>query len=215
MVATGNEQLTGRRFGRLVVQAVSLAKYSLAHCVCDCGQSATVLCQNLRNGGTQSCGCLQMELVSVRSSRHRHTAKMNGRTSKCYMAWRSMKKRCHSPRSKNYRLYGGRGISVCDQWRDSFERFLADMGEPPSPAHSLDRIDNDGNYEPSNCRWATAKQQGRNTRANRLITVNGETFPLVVWSERTGVKYTTIYQRLARGWPQAQAIGLVAGGNRR
>lgn len=119
-----------------------------------------------------------------------------------YKAWLSVLDRCDNDRSGNY---GARGISVCDRWR-VFEAFYADMGEPPSDGHSLDRIDNDGNYEPSNCRWATRSQQGRNKRSNTLLTQDGQTRPLVEWAEMAGLKESTICHRLKHGWSVERAV---------
>ncbi|MGY8988455.1 MAG: hypothetical protein ACKVG7_07840, partial [Flavobacteriales bacterium] len=106
-----------------------------------------------------------------------------------------------------YDGYGGRGISVCDRWRDSFENFLADMGERPSNEHSIDRKDNDGNYEPDNCRWATKKEQGRNRRSNRILTFNNKTQTLIEWSEELGISSAVIRQRIkASGWSIEEAL---------
>ena len=118
-----------------------------------------------------------------------------------------MKARCVVPSASGYENYGGRGIVVCDRWLNSFENFLADMGERPSKAHSIDRYpDNDGNYEPSNCRWATRKQQTRNTRANRRISFCGETLCVAEWAERVGIHCDTIYDRLKLGWSIDRAL---------
>lgn len=123
-----------------------------------------------------------------------------------YRAWASMKQRCTNPRVRSWSNYGGRGITVCERWSNSFEFFLEDMGPRPTPAHSLDRIDNDGHYEPGNCRWATASEQRRNDRNNRPITFAGETLPLIQWAQRTGITARTIGDRLDRGWPVERAL---------
>ncbi len=115
-------------------------------------------------------------------------------------SWRSMIQRC-SPGSVDFPYYGARGITVCEQWRHSFATFFADMGLRPTPQHSLDRIDNNGNYEPGNCRWATRTEQMRNTRGVRLLTHDGLTLPVSVWSEKTGISQYTINSRLnLLGW---------------
>jgi len=115
--------------------------------------------------------------------------------------------RCSKPSQESYRLYGERGVTVCERWRESFENFLGDMGRKPSPSHSIDRIDVEANYEPSNCRWATPKQQGRNKRTNRIINHNGLSLTLVEWAERTGIKATTISMRLDHyGWNVSEAL---------
>lgn len=124
-----------------------------------------------------------------------------------YAAWRSMKSRCCDPRSKSYYQYGGRGITICEQWRKSYKQFLADVGRRPSPLHSLDRYpDNNGNYEPGNVRWATPEEQMRNTRWNRYLTINGETRCVSEWSVISGVAVHTIYSRLNKKWTPKDAV---------
>ena len=163
--------LTGQTFERLTVikRTTSTERgYARWLCECQCGNTTIVRSVSLRNGHTRSCGCLQREWCTKLGristgviSKHGHT--INGRTS-TYESWRSMKTRCINQNQKNYMYYGGRGIKVCDRWIKSFENFLADMGERPD-GKTLDRYpDNDGNYEPGNCRWATAKQQIANRR---------------------------------------------------
>lgn len=113
--------------------------------------------------------------------------------------------RCENPQNKAFSHYGGRGIAVCARWR-SFKDFLTDAGSRPSPKHSIDRIDNDRGYEPGNVRWATQKEQTRNTRANKLLTFNGETLCMSEWAERTGIGSPTIRTRLVLGWSVADAL---------
>lgn len=126
-----------------------------------------------------------------------------------YTAWRHMIERCTNPRCKVYGHYGGRGISVCERWLESFRAFLDDMGPRPSQDHEIDRVNNNGDYEPSNCRWATRGQQVRNTRRTRLVTFRGETKPLVDWCEELGLKYNTVAERLRKGnWTIEQALTL-------
>ena len=117
-----------------------------------------------------------------------------------------MLQRCLNPKNTNYRHYGGRGIIVCQRWKDSFAVFAEDMGQRPSARHTIDRVDVNGNYEPGNCRWATAKEQARNTRANRMIEFNGEVLPLAAWAERMGINAVTLHSRLARKWPIDRAF---------
>lgn len=127
-------------------------------CLCDCGNEKVVMLSNLKNGSTNSCGCLNKEKVSVRSKTHGDSGSPEHRT------WKLMKRRCDYPKGNRWIHYGGRGIKVCDRWLNSYENFLNDMGRKPTPKHSIDRINPDGNYEPSNCRWATAKEQSKNQR---------------------------------------------------
>lgn len=155
-----------------------------------------------KRGLYKSCGCVPRRSFTYSDGR---VFKYHGYTgTRVYNAWQHMLRRCYSPKMQNYPYYGGRGITVCERWH-SFENFLADMGEPPA-GHSIDRIDNDGNYEPSNCRWASLKQQARNTRANRKITIDGIELSLSEWAEISGIKYHTIADRLSRGWEEVDAI---------
>jgi hypothetical protein len=117
-----------------------------------------------------------------------------------------MKQRCYDQSNKNYFNYGGRGIEICERWLHSFENFLADMGERPSPKHSIDRIDNNGNYEPGNCRWATDLEQANNTRKNRLLTVDGETKTMAEFSKDNNLRIGTVHRRLKLGWSHEKAI---------
>lgn len=128
-----------------------------------------------------------------------------------YEAWRNMRQRCINPKTPNFHNYGGRGIKVCDRWFNSFTNFIEDMGDKPSSNHSLDRIDNNGNYTPENCRWATKVQQDSNRRTTRPITINGVTKPLHQWARESPIKYETIKGRIYKyGWSPEKAIELEA-----
>jgi hypothetical protein len=121
-----------------------------------------------------------------------------------------MKSRCDNPNNRFFSHYGGRGISVCDRWRSDFRNFLADLGPKPSPRHSLDRIDNDGIYEPGNCRWADRGTQANNKRNNRLITIGGISLTIPQWAKRSGIECPTLKGRLRRGWSPERAISVPA-----
>ena len=161
------KDLSGMRFGRLLVicQAESRNnsnqrnKCTRWNCVCDCGAQRTVFGSSLRGGLTTSCGCYHREVVAPMILRT-HGGSYTGE----YSSWKHMRRRCDSPKEHGFKTHGGRGIKVCARWIDSFVNFLEDMGPKPTPKHSIDRIDNDGHYEPSNCRWATAKQQQENIK---------------------------------------------------
>jgi hypothetical protein len=154
--------LTGKRFGRLVVTHQRGVRHSqkLWACKCDCGNTTSVISSSLRRGETKSCGCIAIEGLVKRSTTHGMT------DSPEFSSWRSMHRRCSEPKFIGYENYGGRGISVCDRWID-FSNFYEDMGARPSLKHSIDRIDNHGNYEPSNCKWSTAKEQANNRRPRK------------------------------------------------
>lgn len=194
---------TGTRYGRLLV--VARAKNGTGNksrwvCRCDCDPQTTIIVQggNLHDGHTTSCGCMK----GIGGDRDMHGAT---RTPE-HRAWVGMKLRCSNPNTKGYSRYGGRGIQVCDRWRDSFSAFLADMGPRPSPRHSVERRNNDGNYEPDNCYWATDAEQTRNTRQNRNYTYNGRTMCLTDWARESGRPRSTLMQRLERGWTLEQAM---------
>ena len=161
--------ITGQRFGRLVAvrRAENCGRYAAFLCLCDCGHEAVVRSDCLRSGDTRSCGCLLQEILAQNRFAFKHGCSSRDRQTPGHRSWTGLKSRCLDAKNKDFRNYGGRGIAVCDRWLDSFENFLADMGPKPSSMHSIDRIDSDGSYEPSNCRWATPKEQQSNTRRKR------------------------------------------------
>lgn len=148
------------------------------------------------------------------NSRH-GDARHGGGIAAEHQAWTSMKKRCFNPGTAGYRYYGGRSITVCDRWRDSYEDFLADVGRRPSPVHSLDRLDVNGHYEPGNVRWALPIEQGNNRRTNRLITVGGATHTMSEWARIAGLLPVTVHQRLRHGWSPERAVSTPSRGYRR
>ncbi len=176
-------------------------------CQCQCGTIRPVSGNSLRMNQSKSCGCMRKETLQKNPSRLRHgEARMNNR-SKEWRSWNAMIRRCTYPSMERFPIYGGRGITICNQWRNSFETFLKDMGRAPSNKHSLDRIDNNGNYEPDNCRWATNSEQIKNSRKARLITYNGKTQNLCDWVKETGIKRTTIQMRIdVQGWSIEKAL---------
>jgi hypothetical protein len=197
----------GDRYGRLTIRGAAPCNNLGGRrwiCVCDCGKERVVLQDSLRTGRTKSCGCLQREVVSRLVKERCITHGQKG--SPEYTAWVNMKNRCQNPNRPDYNRYGGRGIQVCAEWNDSFECFLECVGPRPSPVYSLDRIDNNGDYEPENVRWATPKQQHRNRCSNRLITAFGETKTVVEWAEIGGLRKSLIRDRLNRGWESERAI---------
>lgn len=170
--------MEGRVFSRLTV--VSRLRTGGGHakwnCVCSCGRKRVVDGTKLRSGETRSCGCLKNEELSLRSTKHGMNETM------IYRKFRSMHTRCGNRNDKRYMDYGGRGITVCERWsgEGGFERFLSDMGHPPTPMHQIDRGDNDGPYSPGNCSWKTRKENCRNKRGNRVIEYRGRSQCLAV-----------------------------------
>lgn len=203
--------ISGQQFGRFT--AVSRADddvsptgyhFTMWLCRCDCGSEKIVNAQNLKRGLSKSCGCLRDELAKTRCVVHGHN-RCDGSRTRTHTAWGSMIARCTNPKTKNYHRYGGRGISVCERWRHSYINFLSDMGEKPKGL-TLHRSDNDGNYEPKNCVWASRKTQARNRSTNHHITMNGVTLTLVEWSEISSIPLHTIIGRLRLGWKDEDAI---------
>jgi len=203
--------LTGKTFGRLTAKSHRVVnKRTMWVCICECGSTAEVEQYSLSRGHTRSCGCYRDEKLIRQSKKHGATVgKDSGkRPPSEYEIWSGIIKRCTNPNSRYYARYGGRGITVCDRWRYDYTAFLADMGPRPSLDHSIDRKDNDGNYEPSNCRWATQREQVWNSNATHLITFNGETLSQSEWARRLGMSHTTVSRRLKSGWPIEKALSL-------
>ena len=182
----------GKTFNHLTVQQYDPPHLtSYVRCLCVCGLVKTYRTWHVTHGKIRSCGCK----VNRKTS---HGESKSGRTPE-YDAWRSMLQRCRNTNSQSYSEYGGRGIKVCERWY-SFENFLADMGRRPSSKHSLDRYpNNDGNYEPGNCRWATKKEQGANRRDTNLVTIDGVTRCFKDWASIYGIHYNTAHRRLMLG----------------
>lgn len=207
--------LTGQKFGRWTVLRRgpnNTLKHTVWECQCDCGTFKFVVGIVLTSGRSKSCGCYRVERGRIHGStiqlRHGEASvdSTGRKMTPTYAAWASMKSRCNNPNHSNYKRYGARGIRVCDRWNESYEAFLEDVGERPTPEHSLDRIDNDGNYEPGNVRWATAEEQNRNTSSNRKIEIDGITKPLSEWLVHFGRARKTFYQRIARGMSEREAL---------
>ena len=199
--------LTGKIFGRLkVIRLSSKTEYGkyIWECLCECGNTINVLGDNLKKGQI-SCGCYKTEYL--KESRTIHGLSKT----KLYSVWNSMKDRCYREGCEMYKYYGGRGIIVCDEWRKNYKEFYDwAMSSGYTAGLSIDRIDNNGNYEPVNCRWVTAEQQANNTRANRYITVNGITKTLSQWVKLLRIDYSTFYRRKDRGFDDVMALGGIA-----
>lgn len=195
--------LTGQKFGRLTVIAPADAKEygkerdkkSMFMCHCECGKSVEVAGNSLKTGNTKSCGCLNIDRLKSRAK--------GLRGERVYRIWQAMLNRCRNANQPNYANYGGRGIKVCERWL-SIENFISDMGRPDED-QSIDRIDNDGNYEPGNCRWASRKQQNRNKNSNRVLTLDGKSMTLIEWAESLGIEQSSLRERLKK-WTLRKAL---------
>lgn len=172
------------------------------NCRCECGTVRVVQQGNLGNGGSVGCGCDRLAMTTARLTTHgkSHTVE--------YRSWNAMIKRCHDAKDRSYPRYGGRGITVCERWRGSFVLFLEDMGQKPSQKHQIDRYpDNNGNYCPENCRWATPKQNSNNRRSNRNLLYKGDVRNITQWAECAGMSSATLRNRIYNlGWSVEDAI---------
>ena len=186
-------ELAGQRFGKWVV--LHRVEGALWKCRCDCGNEREVQTGTLKLGKSKSCGCAGKDWC--------RTHGMEGTAT--YNVWAGLIQRCTNKRCREYPRYGGRGIRVCARWRESFEAFLSDMGEKPS-GKSIDRIDNNGDYEPGNCRWATNSEQMRNRSTTEMLTYQGETLPLPEWAQRLGIKRKRLERRIRDGWSVEEAL---------
>ena len=191
--------LTGKKFGQLLVLQESGRKNRqvLWKCVCDCGKTVLVRGSDLRNG-QKSCGC-----IAARGRKKTH-----GKSdTRMYRIWRGIKERCCNTSSKYYSKYGGIGITVCEQWKDSFENFYSwSIANGYSDELTIDRIDNSKGYSPDNCRWATYQQQTDNRRCTQVITAYGKSQTLMQWANETGINYTTLWWRIKKGLEPEKAL---------
>ena len=192
--------LIGKTFCRLTVKSVAQQKGRRRYvdCLCECGSKLVVRVDCLLSGHSRSCGCLHREIVRQNSTTH---GKTNSRE---HAIWIAMRQRCTNPKNDRFGYYGARGIRVCERW-ESFEAFLEDMGQCPG-GHSIERSDNNGNYDPNNCHWGTRKEQMRNTRTNRLITFRSRTQCVAEWAEQLGISHTALRARLRNGWSISRAL---------
>jgi len=208
------QDLTGKRFGILTVTRFSHferfgrenSRSAYWRCRCDCGAESTVYCGSLRRGKTISCGCIE---AACRGQRHvKHADARIGKWHPMYSRWRGIQQRCNNPSSPAYKNYGGRGIKLL--WR-CWEDFKRDMEPTFQPSLSIDRIDNDGHYCKENCRWVDRKTQCRNTRKNRIVTINGISKTATDWNEIMRFPRGVVGNRLYRGWTENEAVTLPLG----
>lgn len=195
--------LSGKRFGRLTVlryDHTDKCGHGMWLCQCDCGNKKIVIGGNLKSGNSKSCGCLHNEQLAERTTTHGCYG------TRLYWIWAKMKSRCMNYKDKYFADYGGRGITVCDEWL-KFEDFQDwAMANGYTDELTIDRIDVNGNYEPSNCRWATRMEQTANRRVSRCITFDGKTKTISQWAAEYGLNYYTLYSRVKRGWPIEEAL---------
>lgn len=199
------ETLVGRKFGKLtLLELVTNSPQGIPawRCICECGGNLIGREANILNGHTRSCGCINRERAKRGLSRKHGMA-----NTPTYFTWRSMKKRCLDPKSTGYKYYGGRGVTICHRWL-AFENFLLDMGPRPNGT-TIERRNTNGNYEPNNCYWATAKSQARNRRNNKIISFRGENLCVSAWAERLGTYPQKIFRRLEKGLSPAEIFASV------
>lgn len=199
--------ITGQQFGRLTVLAYAGARNGRRYwlCRCKCGNGSQVHTKNLRNGNTKSCGCLNVEKITQRNYKHG-----KGRSSdKEYSTYHHIIARCNNPKNQAYSDYGGRGIKVCQRWTESFENFYSDMGDAPSPNHSIDRRNVNGDYSPDNCYWATDIEQANNKRNNRRITYRDKTYTLQQLANECNLNHKTLAYRIDVGWGIDDAVSVI------
>jgi len=197
--------IEGKKFNRLTV-ICEIKKLPNNHnrqfkCLCDCGNETVAAYCQITGGGKASCGCLKKESMSRIAKKNKTHGLSNSRT---YKSWAAMWTRCRSKKNKNY---NGRGIKVCVRWK-IFKNFLDDMGIRPNNS-TIERKNNNGNYEPSNCKWATNLEQGGNKRNNRILTFNGVSKTVSEWARFRGIKMTTLKERIVRGWDVKKALNYV------
>lgn len=187
----------GTRFGRLIIlHQTEAGKHPTWMCRCDCGTEKEILFESMQSGKTQSCGCLNIEKIKERMTKHGEN-RVGQRTPE-YDAWAHIKTRTTNKNYREFHLYGGRGITMAKRWLNCFENFLEDMGRRPSKDHSIDRIDNNKGYTPKNCRWATEVEQQNNRRDNVLMTFKGETMSVSAWGRKLGIIPSVLFARIKR-----------------
>lgn len=202
--------LTGQRFGRLTVVSYAFTRKTdvMWNCVCDCGKHTIVSRSDLKKGKSKSCGCYRIERSKEANKGAKHGLTHGLSNTRIYHIWRGIKDRCFNEKKDRYKNYGGRGITICDEWRNDFQAFYNwAMLHGYSENLTIDRIDVNGNYEPSNCRWITKGEQANNTRNNHLITYCGETKTIAQWAKKIGIKYSTLSARInSYGWSIEKAL---------
>lgn len=194
------------KYGRLTILSQLPGPGRRVAVSCDCGSLLEVKMYNLEKGFTRSCGCLKAEVASKTTKERNTTHGMSGTPE--YEAWKHIKSRCYNKRNKDYRLYGGRGIRVCQAWFDSFLAFYTDMGPRPGSKFSVERRDSNSDYGPTNCYWGTPEQQANNTSRNKVLELDGEKMTMAQAARRYGILYSTLRTRLGQGMDARAAISV-------
>lgn len=201
--------LSGKRFGRLIcIKDVGRDKSGsvLWECLCDCGNKTVVTARNLNHNHTKSCGCYHRDRTGETHTVHGLYYDENGKRTKLYHVWGMMRQRCNNPNNASYKDYGGRGIKVCKEW-DRYKNFYEwAYANGYKEGLTIDRIDNDGDYKPSNCRWVTRQEQCLNTRYNRYLEYDGKRQTLTEWAKELGMESHVLSTRLRRGWSVERAL---------
>lgn len=194
--------MVGKKYGRLTVlgEEPKKGRKRMILSLCECGNKLVASMVDIRFGNTKSCGCITMERVSNLKRSHSMSNKRE------YRIFRGIIGRCYNKNTKSYFMYGGAGITVCERWRHSFENFFLDMGERPSPIHSIDRIDNNGSYSAENCKWSTPKEQARNRKSTKWIEHNGQTKSLQEWADLLCINRTNIAKKIKNGFCLSEII---------
>ena len=203
--------ISNKKFGKLLAlkRCTNMSGKTAWECKCDCGNITFVTTSNLTCNRIRSCGCLKIKQLLERSTTH------NQRHTVLYSVWRGLRQRCNNPKHASYHNYGGRGITVCEEWDKSFQAFYdwsyangysTENQKDEKLKLTIDRIDNNGNYEPSNCRWVDRKTQTRNMRTTRFITFNGQNKSVSEWCEIYGIKLQTFNTRIRNGWSIEEAL---------
>lgn len=201
------KDISDKRFGRLIAIKVigreEVSRCVLWECECDCGKKTIVRSSSLLSGSTKSCGCLQKD----RAAEYNKNNAIHGKCeTKLYKSWAHMKERCLNPNCKSYKNYGARGITICEDWLEfeNFNQWAINNGY--KKGLTIDRIDNNGDYKPSNCRWVNRKKQNNNRRDNVILEFNGKKKTLAQWAEELNINYSTLHSRIYTGWSVEKAL---------
>jgi hypothetical protein len=198
--------ITGQKFGKLLVLSYSEKKTKdkkrMVWCQCDCGNKKEITAANLVSGMSKTCGCERVETARKTFTKHGY------RSHPMYHRWAAMMQRCYDENSHEFKNYGARGIKVCERWKESFWNYAEDLGLPPFPSASIDRVVNDGDYCPENCRWVSNKEQSTNRRTTKILEFNGKKMCIADWERKLGFCLGSLKKRFAVGLTVEQALSI-------